>query len=180
MITGIQYYTAQGKRPSFQGLFYFFTAGCRRHDSLLHSITPIFTRPQAKNEHVFENQQSVGNSCGKATRDDLYHSTGIGLDTLETTQTLHHGRGTWNGSRKPPQPFAPPGYAPAPSCRLRRMRPSSPPPSFVLPAPLFAWPGVPSPCSVLCLCWACRVRVGCVGASARVFGALTLRPGGKR
>lgn len=104
MITGIQYYTAQGKRPSFQGLFYFFTAGCRRHDSLLHSITPIFTRPQAKNEHVFDYQQSVGNSCRKATRDDLYHSTGIGLDTLETTQTLHHGRGHGKAPANPRSP----------------------------------------------------------------------------
>ena len=57
------------------------------------------------------------------------------------------------------------------------MRPSSPPPSFVFPAPLFAWPGVPSPCSVLCLCWACRVRVGCVGASSPAFdGAVQGNP----
>ena len=42
-------------RPDAGGMILHYTAS-----------PPIFTRPQAKNEHVFDNQQSVENSCGKA------------------------------------------------------------------------------------------------------------------
>lgn len=114
----------------------------------------------------------------------------LSLCTLDTLETTEAGRGKtqgkrWKkmdeeGSRNPPRP-TPRRVTP----RLRPIvcdecAPPRPPPSFVCPGSCLRGRGVPSPCSVLCLCWACRVRVGCVGSSARVSDALTLRPGGAR
>lgn len=154
MIPGIQHYTAQGTRPSFQGLFLYLYGrmpeACFSTSQHYHPYLPG-RRPKTNTCSEINSLWEI--IVEKATKNELDHVTGIDLDTLETTQTGTQMEPKWNtdGNQAPamPRAFCPGGLHPASVRRFRIMRASSPPPGFCVSCSVcVSRPGVPSPRSV--------------------------------